>query len=456
MRIALWTTVLFSVGCEASSAFIALPPTIEDARSVVFFAQSQGARTVIAQPLNEGEFDDVLQFELSGDAPFSLRALYYRDSLDFMNLGPGLQRESAAGSCTLDNPIAIRTTRIDPDQNHAWEVAENENLLNEERAFFFGGQSCVLPNRCKTFQVTSFALDSRRNVDIMAAVEDRVLAASIDGQFYWVTETGVTQIPALQGAPARALHIDPDGTVWLGGEEARLTRGTFAGMDTQIDIGADPQEIISAISAQADPLERMVLSQTELGEDRERLRLYRQQADGPWQLFYEEEVTDLSSSASDILYVGNGEALVTYGGPTVLYVAGDRVRGIEIDSNIPFVTVKINALARSEDFGVVLGGNDGFLHQQVSDDYSDWRVVEAGALGNSIDGVATAPRGVYFGGPEGAVGQYYPDAMSCPADRLVPSDAEVLIPMGDALVVSGGNNNRDFPSMVSWLVPARP
>jgi hypothetical protein len=456
VRSALGPVAVFALAAcgGEQTVFVPSPPEVEGAQTVVaLLSDGAGARAQVAP----APFTAV---ELS--APFwggkvpalsTLTLAYYDRPMAEMDLtdGPLPAGPVAPRSCALKAPTATYSTTLRGGVATGWtlEPAPPEAFLS----YVLGeGLSCVSTDLCVSFRDVRATLPGAVSVEVLVGLDaDTVLAGDVEGHFWRVDRAGtVTPVEALSGAPGRGGYLDRAGRLWLGGEGGQVLRGRLGAPFEAFPVGLP----VSVASFDEDPetgelLAAAVETSTAGAEQVYLLRF----GDEGWGVVGSLEVPESELAHTRVRFVGAGEALVTYGGPSLLHYNGRTLRNQIVGFANPLFDLQVHDVASLPTYGVVFAANDGRLYRGAAP-YDAWIAVAEDTLTTEAEAVRAYRSGFLFGGPNGLLGQYYPAGRRCAPEPLAGSDAEELVVMPDgAVVVSGGPFGATDRNIVTWLFP---
>jgi hypothetical protein len=210
-------------------------------------------------------------------------------------------------------------------------------------------------------------------------------------------------------------------------------------------------EVFSAFGVRGEgpSLEALAVSVIDLrGSDNSTVSVYRF-AGGEWERIDRRVEPMAAFRQSDILWIDH-RAVIVFGGIHGLVWDAGSITSFTLQSPIPLIEPNLSDLVMREGFGVVMATNDGFLYRMASGP-TDWLPIREAILGNGIDAVHPVFEGFIFGGPDGTTNQFYPGSVQCTSERLVMSDVERIVQLGEDILVTGGNPDRSFPNSLTWL-----
>lgn len=426
-------------------------PVAEAATRVLIYADQDGALGWVQALEDGGALDAGALFEDRAWLDPRITAVYYAPPPQALGLAPG--RLLAAGSqprtCALERPLRVLVADIDLDAVAASEWVEvDPSLPDEVRAFLLGTGPCAPVDRCRPYDV--------RGVDLVEA--DGILSvvpldsesALVSGRFerFWrVTRDSAERRPDLDGLPGLAASVGPTGTIWLGGARGRVAHGdlrrgftveTVAGADQDVAVVIENDGVVLALAL---PMEGSSFETSTV-------TLHLRQA-GSWRQLTQIPVRTAKRDQGHGVWLDDGGALLTYGGPTLLWYDGDRVRERGITGVGP-ENPRANAVVQHPEHGVALAAADGRLYLGRHP-FDDWTHPPGAAIPDSAQGLTTFEDGFILGGPDGIVTQYYPDHPPCDSAKFFWPDAEVMVPLDGDVLVAGGNPQMEESNRVLWL-----
>lgn len=388
----------------------------------------------------------------SGDTLVKAVAFYYEQPLSFYDLLPGRIRVAADGdrSCGLASPEAM----AEWSPGEVWASRDPTGHPSLRRLVDVAIYGCEPVNLCRTFTAEILELPSTRHALILLPLDETTaLVGMQDGTFAEVDRTGARELEERFGLPATAGALSEDGEIWLGGDHGRVARGTAAAGFEEMKVGSDIERFGAlAPRGLGEDLEVLTLSVdvTEAETSTVRVRRYSR---GEWTVLMEAPDERSDWRQSGIVWTGDGEALVVFGGEHGLRYRDGALVSFRLEGAIGIFESNLNGVAISENGGPVIGGGDGYLHAPKTDELLQWEAIGGAVLADTITGLGPVYEGFIFGGADGQTNQYYPGAVPCDGDRLVGSDVERILQVGDAVLVTGGNPDPSRANTVTWLVP---
>lgn len=440
-------TLLASCGGTETTLWTVPPPPTPGARSILFALSSERGPILFASPATQ----DHLQWSIDPEEAAGLgeiTALAYGEDLDTLRLREGRLRPIDVASCALEAPIGAHRTSVTEAPGRAWAPAPRA-LDDRLRGALFSSGACVAPDRCAVFSATYLPLAHPAGTRVMIRVDDRLLLADTVGRFYTATATAVVRAPELDGRPARALALGPDGAVWFGGVGGRVDRGPLGGPYTALDVQTASTAAVVAIgvSPEGEAL-AVVLNRSELTEDRWVEVHHRR--DGAWARLFRHAAPVRSWWESDVAWLDAGHAVLTFGGPLVLRFDGDRIDATDL-RNLDYIDhIAGAALAVGPDLAYV-GGRFGALIA-AERPFDSWAPV-ATPIPNTIQSLAAYAGGVVVGGTSGYIGQYYPGGQPCDGNQYGQGDAHLLEALGPHLFVGANDPDGSGPNRLLRLTP---
>ena len=431
--------------------FVPSPPAVEGALSVVaFLYDSEGARAEAFDADQDALMVPAHHWGGRVPAQSALSLIYYAQSLSALDVPRGMVSAEPADprSCLLKAPVVAYEAPLVDGVAQAWQrAAPPERYLTHVLG---PGQRCESPDLCVDFREQRTTLPGSGNVEVLVRMDDEsVLVGDIDGHFWRVWRDGrFEREPALEGAPARAAMVDRGGELWLGGTGGRVRRGRLGGAFE--DLPMPDAATVASLGQDEATGEVLAVTVRTSTVDLEQVTLLRFEG---WGALGSLEVPETELAHVRVRFVGGGAALATYGGPSLLHYNGRTVRNQIVGYANPLFELQVNDIAALPGFGVVFAANDGRLYRG-GPPFDAWIAVESGIFGTEAEVVAPYAGGFVFGGPNGLVGQYYPEGRPCAAEALAGSDVEELVPMpGGELVIAGGSYTETGGNSVTWLFP---
>ncbi len=328
--------------------------------------------------------------------------------------------------------------------------------LSDTQAQFLVGDDfakCDLPNSCYEFTSFPIALGDTSAVQLAFALSaTEALVATVGAQFYRVTREGMTPVPALAEAPARAVLFAPDGSWWLGGQNGKMARANINGVIETLpsmtsthtisalagDLTVSPPEVY-ALSIRADMTKNGTVT------------LSRYSPNG-WKVLAQVYQSEVKSDRAEIAYLGQGHLIAVYNSRFFWELKNNRVTTFSLPDESPILPLALTSITQHPQFGLYAGATDGRLYQ--TDDGRVWGIVPGVGIFGAVEEVHPVPGGFLYGSLDGVVGQYFPGGQLCPARQLASSDVELIVPVGESFLVAGGNITTGN-NIVTWLRPFR-
>ncbi|MCA9548975.1 MAG: hypothetical protein KC933_03000 [Myxococcales bacterium] len=437
------------------TVFVPAPPDVEGAGSVLAFVSAPDGVLAYAA---SAPFDALLLpvRGWSGEVPeYSVLTLhFYRESLEALGVAEGEVQSGldAERSCGLETPLAIYLAPLQGGSPGPWELqsAPSDHYLD----FMLGGaRACLASDLCVPFRALTVRLSNSKSAEqLLGLDESTVLVGDLEGQFWRVGMDGsVATVPELSGAPSRSIYQDADGLTWLGGQ-GRVLRGHLGADFETLPLDEDVSVTsFSRDQASGELLAAAVRSSSITPEKFEQVILLRLEGDA-WTTVGTLDVAEAEADHTRVRFVGAGDALMTYGGPSLLHWDGRVLRDQIVGYVSPFFNVQVYDVASHPDIGAVFSANDGRLYR-AGPPYDAWVAVAETDLGTEAQVVVPYRSGFLFGGINGRLGQYYPGGRPCPGDSLAASDIEEMVVFpGGEVAVTGGRFG-DAENAVTWLIP---
>ncbi len=379
---------------------------------------------------------------------FTAVAFAFDRPLADYDLEPGfLDVVAGPRSCGLERPSAVATY---DSSKGTWQALDPPTHGALGRLIDEAHYGCTKRDLCRTFTAQTVTLEHPDNVSILLPLDDtKVLIGVTYAHFYEVSPTEAVERTDLAGLPSSSGSISETGEIWLGGHGV-IARGTLLGGFEETTVGEYDDEVGAiAVRGRAAAEEGLAIAVTDIPDsDTATITVYRLRG-GVWTPIERHLEPSGDASQCAIRWLGD-QALLVFSGIHGLAYDGAGLTSFALDSPIPLFEPRLNAIAGRDDFGVVIGTNDGYLYH-LAGGLTDFVAIPTALLGNGIDAVAPAYEGFLFGGPDGTVNQFYPDTMGCSAERLATSDAERILQVGERIVITGGNPDYSRPNTVTWL-----
>jgi hypothetical protein len=440
--------ILAACGAPDVTVFVPTPPLHPRAASILFVVEGDSP-FLYADDLPATTIDEVVPWK--DPASFTAFAFFYPRPLAAYGLVEGSVTPAGDGSraCGLSTPLAV--LRLAAGETK-WAPAGDAPL---RRITVAEDQGCRADDLCVPFEAEALELETIENVSVVIAVDGgRALVASTNRAFYDVDRLGATRRPDLEGLPADGGARTEDGEIWLGGG-GELARGTIAGGFLRETIGTI-DERVSAIAPRGSgaDTEILILSLEKLEDvatSTVRVRLF---AGGELRVIHRRVVTRATWRQGGIAWSPSGEALIVIGGAAAFRYERGAVTPLSFSPAIPLLDPDLNGVVFSpgED-AYLIGGGDGFVYRLSPSASAIDEIIPDLTLGNKIQGLALAGDGLLFGGPDGKMGQFHPGGAPCDVGKIAASDVERIVPIGDAILVAGGNPDRSVNNRITWLVP---
>jgi hypothetical protein len=391
----------------------------------------------------------LLAFEATGwvESTFDAVAFGYPRPLAFYGLSAGqLRLVEEERSCGLTSPM---TAAFFDRDNNTWWVLDPPSHESLDRIVDESMYGCTQVNLCRSFQAEIVELPTPDNVHFMLPIDaETTLIGTRTRRFFEITrEGGLTEREDLMGLPSDAGMITPEGEIWVGGGGA-IAHGPPSGPFTVLEVPNSQDQNIAAIAVREEEI--LVVGIIDLTDIETSTVVIHRYDGSAWSVVDRRLERAAAFRQCTIEWIGD-DAVIVFGGITGLVWNGTRLTPFMLDSPIPLFEPHLNDIATRADFGSVMATNDGYLYQHGDAGPTDWIPIQEATLGNGIKGVAPAFEGFIYGGPDGAMNQYYPSSSPCTTERLAISDADVILQVGDAVLVSGGNPDIEMNNTVTWL-----
>jgi hypothetical protein len=448
-----WLILLAACSTDRELVVMPEPPLDDGARSLVIVFEGE---TTFLYAIDLAERSTPL---LQVESPWmstelAAVAFSFDRPLAFYGLPAGrLAPVESSRSCALQSPRAV--VEYDPSAR-VWNTLDppvhpSLGKLVDETTY-----GCDAIDLCRTFSREVVEISSSLNVDVLLRLDEQTALFSVErgGGFFEITRgSDPVERTDLRGLPDDSGIITESGEIWLGGP-GRFARGRREGGFVETQLGA-AEEVFTAFGVREEgpELEALAVSIIDLEDvDTATISVYRF-FEGTWNAIGRMVEEKFSTKHSHVFWIDE-RAVILFGGTYGLIWTGTGLVPFSVQSPLPLFEPELNAIAMREDFGLVLGTNDGFLYK-MEGTLMNWIPIREGILGNGIHSVHPAFEGFVYGGPDGTFNQFYPGSIPCTSERLVMSDVDRIVVLGRDILASGGNPARgDEPNTLTWLSAA--
>lgn len=432
------------------------PPEVAGARvALVFLEDAEGGSAELLDATTPVWAFEVDRWSRLPDE-VSVTVAFYAQTEERLGLAMGavLPAGAAARPCTLLEPLEVRALRIEGGVPSSWSgplAALPEGL----RVFLTGEGSCARPDLCVRFSARVVPLPGSRNLDFVLPLDDTSALVGGAGERFWrvYTDGRFEPLPDMQGLPSHAASRDPDGTIWLAGDHGRVARGRLGGDFEVARVPTSTAALVADIDRDPATGTRLALATRAipLGEQ---VILLEQREEG-WVVVARYDAPNVSQTQTRLGWVAPGEALITYGGQTLLHYTGGALRERVVGFSHPILDLEVADVDVHPDIGVLFAANDGRLYVGAPP-FDTWLALEGAQIRAAAEAIEPFGEGLLFGGQDGMVSQYFPEGAPCPTEQLVASDTEEIELVGGRALVTGGLREEGFDNSVTWLDPLPP
>jgi hypothetical protein len=432
--------------CTSRETLVLPEPPIDDAIQSVVIAL-EGESTILhgidlsnrPAPLLEVETDWTEQ-------SFRAAAFEYDHPLESYDLTAGaIPVAGGPRSCLLRSPRIAYA--FDTDVAGGWRAIDPLDHPLLSALVDSTKYQCTQVDFCRRFRADVVELPITSDTTLALRLDDQTaLVANEGGRFFEVTRTSLIERTDLAQLPADSGVVMPDGEIWLAGSE-KLVHGPRNGPFVEIAVPDSAGEDLTAFAVRDEDL--LVLGVFDVEDVKTSTVVLHRLRSGEWSIIDRRFSDEAGLRQSAIHWIGD-QAVIVFGDIVGLVWDGSRIDTFAVLSPIPLFEPHLTGIATHPGFGTVLGSNDGFLYE-LTGAPTDWTVITDAILGNGVRGVATAYEGFVFGGADGIVNQFYPGSIRCDAAPLGGSDVELIVQIGDDVLLTGGNPHRDEPNTVTWL-----
>lgn len=406
--VALCTAGGLALGCAASEPVLPLPEREGVAWWVV--VESRGDEVESAQVMTR---DDALRLPLPSASRTTVEALAFAGPLTAPR-GPLDLRSDGA---LLPEPATA--FRVDGDEQPAWVEGPPSALARTVR----------LPpsaDDCPSLSVRTEELDTVAPLGITAILssDDDTRVVITPSAWYAVTTSSVRRVPPLVD-DVRAASRDPTGSTWLITGEALWTtpRDLLAATATATRARAIPPGVVPFSIASPDPGAVYVLDQSG------RLFLSTTATTVLLHQFAGEALAARGAVVDD----GNGVLAGVGADPTFVRVEGRRVSAY----TLPNASEGVVALARFEEYGVVVGTNSGRILAERLGFEAVPDPLDQLPGGVQIRVLVKTGDHLFFGGNSGLFGRITPRRFVC-RSPLPASSALRFVTEMEGQILAGG------------------
>lgn len=443
------------------------PPETDQASSLIFlFDEARDPPQRFAVATERGADGDLAPVILEGtpwftNAPRSpqVSLAAYPSSLKALELPAGLvPNPRGPRLCELADPILVFDGDVQDDQVVRW--SPRDSLLPEERSLLIGDAPdapCRQADLCLKVHTEVLELPTVGNVDVLLPLDsERALVGANGSEWFVVDRTSVRAATEWQGMPAVSAILTPEGVLWAGGRQGEVRRGPAGGPFVDVplprpDLGVwamgfqdSPRRILALGNYRADP-------GTPPPEPPPRIGLY-EWSDAGWIERFYSEVPLSSPGSSQIRWLGEGEAWVSYGDRKILEYREGRVQqrpALEVEA---LVEPRVEALLYHPRWGLMIGSGEGSLYYR-DPEVGEYRAAPDVVFLSAIQVIGAIGDNLFVGGIGGRLLQHHPLGAPCRENISSGSDYGEAAAVGGALLMGGGNNEVSRMNLVTWVIP---
>ena len=452
-----FSAVLLVTACRGDlTIWTSRPPAEANAKSAIFIYQPEerGAFAFVV-PVVEGRPVQTavdVPDELPAPEDGTVSVFYYPVTIEELNLPAGiLPNTSNPRPCALARPNSAYQKDLG---GVAWSPREVALSLNE-RQVILGPAACQAADLCVTLRGDLVDLPVSNTVrSLIPIADDRVLVTTLAKDNFVVGPSSVATTSVSTGwAPSGGLRL-PGGELWLGGADGRVARGTWPGPWASLPIPNRAEFLVSAFSLSPDGSAMYALSvrskdEATPGAEFE-VAVDRHDGSG-WRELHRSRTGAARGHSTAIVWLDTQRAIFAYRDLSYLLWDGQVMRKVAPDQN-ELIEVAITGLARPMgQKDPWIGGDDGRVYRLAIDE-ERIQPLEVGVQAlSAVERLVAYRTGVLAGAQNGWVFQAYPDSVPCQGLSLARSDAELMVELPGALVISGGNPDPTLPNSVAWV-----
>lgn len=432
------------------------PPKEASANSAIFLYQPQDrAAFAFVVPVVDGlpirtaiEVPD----ELPAPEDGTVSAFYYPGTIEELSLPEGiLPSTSNPRPCALANP----TYAFEQNLGDVTWSPRAPQLSVIERQVILGPADCQAADLCVDLRGELVELPVSNTVrSLIPIADDRVLVTTLALDSFEVGPRSVVTTSVSTGwAPSSGLLL-PGGELWLGGVDGRVARGRWPGPWELMPIPARAEFLVSAFSPAPDASAMYALSVRAKGEatPAAEFEIAVDRHDGTgWRELHRSRTGAARGHSAAIVWIDEQRAVFAYRDLSYLFWDGRAIRKVSPDQD-ELVEVAITGLAKP--MGQAdpwIGADDGRVYRLAIEE-ERLHPLEVGVQAlSAVERLLAYRTGVLVGAQNGWVFQAYPDSAPCQGLSLARSDAELMVELPGALVISGGNPQPNRPNSVAWV-----
>lgn len=457
VRTVLTLLALACASCsDASLLFVPAPEMVADAQTLIMhIADADGDSAVVGAPDAVALELGVSRWQGQVPAQVTLTLAYYDLPASQLGLSLGPLAELTAQetrACALSAPIGIAQTTLNGGTPGDWQ--DRLQNLPERMASYIGAtEACAKPSRCLRTEATTVPIPGSAVISSLLRLDaQHVLAGDHRGRYWRVRKDGFVQaLPALTGLPGRSATQHANGEFWFGGNRGRIAHGPLEGPFETQTVSTASAAIVSSVRFDPETGEGLAVVVSNIVEapGYERVELYRH-TPPDWTPIANIQSQEVRSTFSRVRWLTTANALVVYGGPTLLHYDGRDVRDQVVGGANPFFDLEIRDATMHPQHGAAIVADDGRLYLG-GPPYDTWVSPDEALLGVEAGAVLPLGDGFLIGGNVGRVKQFYPGAAECSDESLVASDADVMLQLGGDVVVSGKPRTGAESSSLTWI-----
>lgn len=452
---------LLGSGCGGETLiYVPAPPVAPEAQAVIVHMWDASGESAYVRVSSQ----EVLEFAVprwAGRPPevVIITVAYYVEPPAALGLALGVLSPPASDAprlCSLRSPMKVMEATLQDGAVGPWQPMKAE-LPERMVTSVVGGTvvPCARPDVCRTLRPEVVPLPGSATIGLLIPLDvHSVLVGSTNGRFWRAKDDlTVVELPEMLGLPSRAGAYDGRGEYWFVGPAGSVVHGPLEGPYVYETIGTSSAAQVTSIAFDPESSAALatVVGPSLVGADYEHLQVLRREPMG-WAPLLDLDSGEIRPSFTRIRWGGRGDALITYGGPSILHYDGRVARNLNVGGDNPFIDLEINDVGFHPNLGAGIVADDGRLYV-AGPPYDTWLATESAKLDVPATGTLAIEDGFLIGGEDGAIKQYYPEGADCPTRRLSDADADLIVRVGERYVVSGGPRSNSRDNSITWLTP---
>lgn len=434
-----------ALGCSGDVAHLSLPPLDGAARSWVIVRHAESPELYAADATSP------LRLPLPAE-PLHLELVAYRETLAELgwSVGPLVPAPPGARSTSLPTALESFEADVEDGEPGAWRSSMPSAAVRDFRL--------IAPSPCLEMFPEVGELPTRGDIVWAVSLDDETALMGGDSTFAILFRAGIGpgRVPLVvaPGSPLgptdtptpRGGFLDARRRLWLGDRDGGLWRGAIGTSSITVTrvVGPHPHGRVRTVDGDPDDPEGQLFVMTASGA------VARLDGDR-WVELDRIGMTAREENNNTLVWMGRDEVFAgTSDWPAIRVIRGQTREDVRIDGAEGMAITGMTKLGPRE---VMVGLSTGLVAHFVDE---RWTALGRASLVLDLLTFYRWPHGGFlYTSAFGYLAEWHPDAGFCEPSTgpIAPASAKYLLPMGDALLMTGDEERIDGPTAWTLIRP---